>query len=457
MEARCVEVFSMKRMDPKNPRPDERRRADRSEEHHPGTDEEHPSPPTPESERRVAGADVDVLVIGAGIQGVGAAQAAAANGHSVAVLERSEAAIGTSSRSSKLIHGGLRYLETFQFRLVRESLNERKILQAIAPHLVRLVPFYIPVYRGMKRGPWMIRAGLTLYALLGGLRKSARFRSIPRSQWSSLDGLDTKNLKAVFRYHDGQTDDAALCRAVLASAIELGALMDAGAEVLSAVQEGQGEERRWRVTFRRGDATHECTARVIVNATGPWVNRVAELATPKPPTRAIDLVGGTHIEVNGSLTQGIYYTEAPTDQRAVFSIPWKGRIMVGTTEQPFTGNPSEIRPTRGEIDYLLDVHRRYFPNSKGQLLEAWAGLRVLPQAESAAFARPRDVTLVSDDEERPTWVGVYGGKLTGYRHTAEDIMDAIRPSLPPAQAKAQTESLRLPELERVRVWDSRGR
>ncbi|QDV08505.1 Aerobic glycerol-3-phosphate dehydrogenase [Planctomycetes bacterium Poly30] len=431
----------------------DRRQADREREHHPGTDALHPAPPTPQSERRAGGSDVDVLVIGGGIQGVGAAQAAAAAGHTVALLERSEAAIGTSSRSSKLIHGGLRYLETYQFRLVRESLNERKILQTIAPHLVRLVPFYIPVYRGMKRGPWMIRAGLTLYAILGGLRKSARFRSLPRSEWATLDGLDTRDLKAVFRYHDGQTDDAALCRAVLASAIELGALVDAGAKVVAAERIGTGDARRWKVRFERGGESHECTARVVVNATGPWVNRVAQLATPQPKTRNVDLVGGTHIEVRGHLERGIYYTEAPEDQRAVFSIPWKGHIMVGTTERPYEGNPSEIQPTREEIDYLLNVHRRYFPNSKGELVAAWAGLRVLPHAEGSAFERPRDVTLVPDDEDHPSWVGVYGGKLTGYRHTAEEIMDLIRGSLPKATAKADTETLRLPELERVTVWD----
>ncbi|MFT5735389.1 MAG: glycerol-3-phosphate dehydrogenase [Planctomycetota bacterium] len=455
----CVEVFTMKPPDPSpepNPKPttgadtpSERRHKDRSQEHHPGTDAEHPAPPTPESTEPVSGAEVDVLVIGGGIQGAGAAQAIAAAGHSVALVERSEAAIGTSSRSSKLIHGGLRYLETFQFGLVRESLNERKILQRIAPHLVRLVPFYIPVYRGMQRGPWMIRAGLTLYALLGGLRKAARFSSIKRSRWDSLDGLDTRDLKAVFRYHDGQTDDAALCRAVLASAIELGARVEAGAKVTAAERTGD----RWTVHYERNGKTHTCTARVVVNATGPWVNRLAELATPKPPMRAVDLVGGTHIEVRGTLKHGIYYTEAPTDQRAVFSIPWKGRIMVGTTEKPFEGNPSEIQPTREEIDYLLNVHRRYFPNSDGELLAAWAGLRVLPKAESAAFARPRDVTLVSDDEDQPSWVGVYGGKLTGYRHTAEEILDVIRPSLPEAARVADTATLRLPELERITVWE----
>ena len=428
---------------------DERRFRSRGAEKHPGTSPTDPAPPSPQSDTRASGATVDLLVIGGGIQGVGVLQAAQAAGHSSALLERREAAIGTSSRSSKLIHGGLRYLETYQFRLVRESLAERKILRRIAPHLVRLVPFYIPVYRGMSRGKWMIRAGLSLYALLGGLRASARFKSIPRRKWANLDGLATEGLTAVFRYFDGQTDDAALCRAVLASAIELGAISDAGAEVLGAKREGD----LWNVTYRRGRSEHLVRARVIVNATGPWVNRVAELADPKPKMRGVDLVGGTHIELEGHLEQGIYYTEAPSDARAVFSIPWKGRIMVGTTEEPFDGDPADIRPTEREIQYLLGVHRRYFPYTETKLLDSWAGLRVLPKAEGDAFDRPRDVTLVADDDRAPSWVTVYGGKLTGYRHTAQEVLKAIRPNLPKATQVADTERLVLPKLEDVDVWD----
>ncbi len=422
---------------------------DPSGERHPGTTEERPAPPTPESADRVAGAEVDVLVIGGGIQGVGAAQAAAARGLSVALLERRAAAIGTSSRSSKLIHGGLRYLETYQFGLVRESLRERQILGRIAPHLVRLVPFYIPVYHGMARGPWMIRAGLTLYALLGGLRREARFRSLPAREWAGLDGLEQKGLRAVFRYYDGQTDDAALCRAVLASAIELGALVDAGATVLAAERTAGG----WRVRYRRDGREEVVRARTVINATGPWINAVNALASPAPRTREVDLVAGAHIEVEGSLTRGIYYTEAPSDQRAVFSIPWKGRVMVGTTETAYTGDPSKVEPTEAEVRYLLDVHRRYFPSSEGAVLASWAGLRVLPRAEGAAFDRPRDVTLVCDDDARPSWVSVYGGKLTGYRHTAEEILEALEPSLPKGERRADTATLPLPELERVTVWD----
>lgn len=420
-----------------------------TEERHPGTSAERPAPPTPESDQRVHGSEVDVLVIGGGIQGVGVLQAARAEGWTAALLERSEAAIGTSSRSSKLIHGGLRYLETYQFRLVRESLTERKILAKIAPHLVRLVPFHIPVYRGMGRGKWMIRAGLTLYALLGNLRKSTRFRSLPKREWPGLDGLEQDGLRAVFRYQDGQTDDAALCRAVLASAIELGALCDAGAAVTKLERHG----KLWRATYTRDGAECHVDARVVINATGPWANRVASLASPAPPMRPIDLVAGTHIEVTGSLAKGIYYTESPTDQRAVFSIPWKGRIMVGTTEQPFDGDPATVQPTDEEVSYLTEIHRRYFPESKGALIEAWAGLRVLPQAKGAAFSRPRDVVLVSDDAAQPTWVTVYGGKLTGYRHTAQEVVSAVRATLPSAASLADTKTLRLPVIEDVSVWD----
>ncbi len=420
----------------------------------PGPD---PAPDTPTSEARAAGTDVDVLVIGGGIQGAGAAQAAAAAGFKVALLERREAAIGTSSRSSKLIHGGLRYLESYQFSLVRESLAERQTLLQIAPHLVRLVPFHVPVYRDTRRSPLTIRAGLSLYAALGNLRRSARFEALPRRQWDGLDGLQTDGLRAVFRYQDGQTDDAALCRAVLASAVDLGALVEVGAEV-HRIERPDGASR-WQVRYGNNGEESSLHARVVINAAGPWVNRVAALATPGPPIREIDLVGGTHIELPGELKRGIYYTEAPSDQRAVFSIPWRGHVMVGTTETPFTGDPATVAPTEDEIDYLLAVHRRYFPDSLGEVSAAWAGLRVLPRASGSAFSRPRDVTLVTESPERPSWVSVYGGKLTGYRHTAERILRRITPTLGSGERVgtgrriADTRTLRLPDLERIRVWD----
>jgi glycerol-3-phosphate dehydrogenase len=384
--------------------------------------------------------DVDVLVVGGGIQGAGVLQAAAAAGYRALLIEASDFARGTSSRSSKLIHGGLRYLETMQLALVRESLRERKILLEIAPHLVELVPFFVPVYRRTTRRPWQIRAGLSLYATLGGLVEDARFSRVPRREWETLDGLTTEGLVAVFRYMDGQTDDAALVRAVIASARELEAEALRPAEMVSAVQEAEA----WRVRYRTAEGERECSARVLVNAAGPWINEVAERVVPRPPGCAVDLVQGAHIEVPGALERGIYYTEA-RDHRAVFTIPWKGHTMVGTTELTYTGDPAEVHATEGEITYLQETLADHFPAHSTEILDAWAGLRVLPRAESDAFDRPRDVTLVPDDPAHPSYLAIYGGKLTGYRATAEKVLDWIARSLPPSRRRADTATLRLPE------------
>jgi len=382
----------------------------------------------------------DVLVIGAGVQGVGVAQAASAAGHRVLLLEQTTIAAGTSSKSSKLIHGGLRYLESMQLRLVRESLRERRILLTIAPHLVQLVPFFIPIYRETRRRPWQIRAGLSLYSMLGGLRQETRFQQVPREAWETLDGLRTEGLQAVYRYHDGQTDDAALCRAVAASAVDLGAEVILDAEVIAGERQANG----WSVRYRVGSEVHEVLCSAVINATGPWVNRVLDHFTPGPPRRDVELVGGTHIELEGQLDQGIYYTESPTDQRAVFMMPWKDRTLVGTTETPYRGDPSKYGPTWEEVQYLRETLRTYFPERDREPLRAWAGLRVLPRGEGRTFRRSREVILVSDDARRPTLITIYGGKLTGYRATAERVLRSITPTLLPAERKADTATLALP-------------
>ena len=167
--------------------------------------------------------EYDVVIIGGGIHGAGVLQAAVAAGHSALLIEREALAAGTSSRSSKLIHGGLRYLESGQFALVRESLRERAIHLRIASELVALKPFYIPVYRDTRRRPWQLKLGLWIYALLGGFDATTSFGSVPKSEWAQLDGLKTLDSDAVIRYHDAQTNDALLTRAVVKSALGLGA------------------------------------------------------------------------------------------------------------------------------------------------------------------------------------------------------------------------------------------
>ncbi len=380
----------------------------------------------------------DLVVIGAGIHGAGAAQAAAAAGYSVLVLEQSGVASATSCRSSKLIHGGLRYLESGQLGLVRESLRERDILLRIAPQLVRLVPFHIPVYRHTRRRPWQIRAGLTLYALLGNLRRQARFAALARAQWSGLDGLATDNLQAVFRYQDAQTDDAALTQAVMRSAQSLGAELVVPGEFLGAQRSVQGYAVRYRTP--QGEAESHCTA--LVNAAGPWINTVLARITPHVPPAAIELVQGTHIVLDGTLHRGVYYTEAG-DGRAVFVMPWRSMTLIGTTETRYHGDPALARPQAAEVEYLLQTYRRYFPERDDRIRDQFAGLRVLPLADRTAFHRPRETRFTTDTPDQPRLVSICGGKLTGYRATAEKVVALLTPTLPARARRGDTRTLPL--------------
>jgi glycerol-3-phosphate dehydrogenase len=382
----------------------------------------------------------DVVVIGGGIHGAGVAQAAAARGHSVLVLEQNGLASGTSSRSSKLIHGGLRYLESAQFGLVRESLRERATLLRIAPELVRLVPFHVPVYRHTTRRPWQLRIGLSLYAALGGLAAATRFTTLPPSRWSELDGLDTRGLQAVFRYADAQTDDARLTAAVLRSAQDLGATLACPARFVGAARELSG----WSLRYGADRGEQECRTQTIVNAAGPWVNEVLARIVPAQAPLEIELVQGAHLLIAGQLRQGIYYVEAPRDQRAVFLMPWPQGILVGTTETPFHGDPAAVHPLPREIDYLAETVRHYFPSLAVAEIASFAGLRVLPRGASHAFHRPRDTRFACDDARAPRLVTVCGGKLTAYRATAAKVAKLLQSTLPVRAPRADTESLRLP-------------
>ncbi|MFN2300261.1 MAG: FAD-dependent oxidoreductase [Gammaproteobacteria bacterium] len=384
--------------------------------------------------------DFDVVVIGAGIHGTGIAQAVAAAGHTVCIVEQRHPAAGTSSKSSKLIHGGLRYLESGQLSLVRHSLAERNLLLRIAPGLVHALPMHIPVYRGMRRTPWLIRAGLSAYAVLGKLDRSVRFSSVPSSEWDSLDGLSTDGLRAVFRYAEAQTDDAALTRAVLNSATALGARVRMPAEFIEAEPGAAGID----CTIREGGRDSVLRARVLVNAAGPWAAAVAARIRPVRAPPAMELVKGSHVEYEGAPARGAFYIEAPQDGRAVFVLPYGNRTLVGTTEVPYRGDPAEVGASDDERVYLHEAFARCFPARAGaQQVDAWAGLRVLPAAATDAFNRPRDTVFDLDDRRRPTMLAIYGGKLTTWRTTARHALRLLAPSLPPAARVADTATLPL--------------
>ncbi len=383
----------------------------------------------------------DVIIVGGGIHGAGVLQAAVATGYSALLIERSGLASGTSSRSSKLIQGGLRYLESAQFALVRGSLRERAILLRIASELVELKSFFIPVYRDTRRRPWQLKIGLAVYALLGGFDGATRFGAVPKSEWGSLDGLRTDGLDAVIRYHDAQTDDALLTRAVVRSALDLGAQIAMPAAFSRAVLAGDGVS----VHYEHEGSMVECAARVLVNAAGPWAPHVARAIQPAIAVPNVDLVQGTHIVLPLAVTEGIYYVESPTDGRAVFVMPWHGATLIGTTETPYAGEPDRVHPLPQEEEYLLAVARHYFPAlshlTRADIIQRFAGLRVLPSASQAAFDRSRETIFTTDRETKPRVLGIYGGKLTGWRAAAAHVLKLISPSLPAAQARAATDRI----------------
>jgi glycerol-3-phosphate dehydrogenase len=316
------------------------------------------------------------------------------------------------------------------------------LLLKLAPKLVRLCPFYLPIYRDTRRRPWKIHVGLSLYAMLAGGDRISRYHTVPRQHWDRLDGLSTTKLDTVFCYPDAQTDDAALTRAVMHSAQTLGAELRMPAMLLQVERHPQGAT----VHYEMNNRSQHCECLAVVNAAGPWVNAVLAKMTPAPPTITVDLVQGTHILVPGALNQGLYYVEAPQDRRAVFVMPWRGKTLVGTTETVYQGDPEQVHPLAEEITYLWETLTHYFPRFRADarhIIDAFAGLRVLPAQAGTPFGRSRETILHPDRVDKPQVLTIYGGKLTAYRTTAIAVIQSLRSSLPLRTAIADTAELHL--------------
>lgn len=374
----------------------------------------------------MSGTDYDILIIGGGIYGCGIAQAASACGYRTALMEQKQLASGTSSQSTKLIHGGLRYLEQFNLKLVYEGLSERERLLKLAPNLVSREWFYIPVYEDSQRPAWMIAAGLLLYFILSGGR--SRFKWLSKPEWTkTLPELNQNRLKAILAYEDAATDDAALTRAVARSAQSFGC--DIREEVI--VERAIYLDDHWRIWLSTDE---EVTAKVLINAGGPWVNRVASIATPTPPTMGVHLAQGSHLVLDRPCS-GFIYTES-LDGRVMFFRPWKGKTLAGTTETPFEGDPAKAKTTENEIRDILTTYNHYFPESacsESDILATYCGLRVLPQIEGNFFAASRETIILCDDEAHPAYLAIYGGKLTTYRKESEKVLKLITRTIPAPQ------------------------
>lgn len=285
----------------------------------------------------------------------------------------------------------------------------------------------------------MIRSGLSLYALLAGCRQGTRFRKVPRSEWDGLDGLAHEGLRKVYQFWDGQTDDRLLTKAVMRSAETLGARLVCPADFIS----GTIEDGHCQVQYRCQGSDHSVRALTVVNAGGPWARENLTRFNPPLADFPVDNVQGAHIELPGEIEQGCYYMEVEKDRRAVFVMPWKGHTMVGTTEHAYTADPAKVHALDEEVDYLISVYRRHFPKRPDEVLDRWAGLRVLPAAQGAAFKRSRETQLPVDNPRQPRVLSIFGGKLTGYRATAEKVIDKLRPTLPSRTSVARTDELPL--------------
>jgi len=366
----------------------------------------------------------DLAVIGGGINGVGIAADAAGRGLSVFLCEKDDLASHTSSASSKLIHGGLRYLEHYEFRLVREALAEREVLLTKAPHIVKQMRFVLP-HRPHLRPAWMIRAGLFLYDHLGKREQLAGSKSLKFSADSALKSEITKG----FEYSDCWVDDARVVVLNAMAAREKGAHVHTRTRCVNA----RRSNGLWHLHLERADGSlFSIRAKALVNAAGPWVAKFIRDDLKMESPYGIRLIQGSHVIVP-KLYEGEHaHILQNEDQRIVFTIPYLNQFtLIGTTDREYTGDPAKVAITDGETDYLLNVVNAHFKKqiSRDDILHSYSGVRPLCNDESdnpSAVTRDYTLALSGGGQEAPL-LSVFGGKLTTYRKLAESAMAQLAP------------------------------
>ena len=390
--------------------------------------------------------DFDVIVVGAGINGAGIARDAGMRGLQVLLVDKGDIGGGTSAGSTRLIHGGLRYLEHFEFGLVRESLRERETLLRIAPHLVRPLRITIPIYRDGRRGRATIRAGMIAYDLLSSGKSLPRHRMLSASETlRELPGLKAEGLVGSAVYYDAQVEfpERLVVENVLA-AIEHGATVLTYRRVVEFVIE-KGLVAGVRVA---GDKPDQFRAEIVINAAGPWVDRLLANTAVKNE-RLIGGTKGSHVVVGAfaGAPETAVYLEAVSDRRPFFLIPWNGNYLIGTTDVRFDGDPDRVRAEEWEIDYLLSETNRAFPGaelSRERVLYTYAGVRPLPFTKNRG---EQSITRRHFLREHPRFgnvVSVVGGKLTTYRSLAEECVDLVLRKLGRGFTRSETAHVPLP-------------
>lgn len=382
--------------------------------------------------RQGSSAPYDVIVIGAGINGLGIARDAAERGLRVALVEQEDLCFGVSAWSGRLVHGGLRYLEHGDVPLVRESLKERERLFRLAPHLVKPVRLIMPFYSRNKRPSWLIRIGMLAYDVLSFDKSVAWHRILSaRAVRERFTGMSAAGLSGAALFTDGQVEYAErLCVELAIAAAGAGAVIRTHERVTALLSEG---DRVVGVrSIDREGREHEIRASVVVNAAGPWVDRVNGGDEGGPAPRLIGGSKGSHIIVDafpGAPTDVVYY-ESQSDQRLVLVIPWMGRYLIGCTDTLFDQEPDEARAEVDEIDYLLGEANTLMPEAKltrDDILFTYSGVRPLPYVPGVPeWKIPRShIVLDHAKKGQPGLLSIVGGKLTTYRQLAEDATDDV--------------------------------
>lgn len=372
----------------------------------------------------------DLAVIGGGINGVGIAADASGRGLSVFLCEKDDLASHTSSASSKLIHGGLRYLEHKEFRLVREALAEREVLLAKAPHIIRPMRFIMP-HRPHLRPAWLIRTGLFFYDHLGKREKLLGSNNVYFKEDSPLNSAITRG----FEYSDCAVDDSRLVVLNAMHAREKGAEVVTRTRCLSAQREGQ----YWVVDLENAQGQFQIKAKVLVNAAGPWVAQFIKQDLQLQSPYGIRLIQGSHIIVPKLYEGDKAFIMQNDDRRIVFAIPYLDQYtMIGTTDHEYQGDPAQVKITQEEIDYLIEVSNAHFKKqlTQADIVSTFAGVRPLCDDESdnpSAITRDYTLALSKEADDQAPLLSVFGGKLTTYRKLAESAMQQLKAFFPEMQ------------------------
>jgi glycerol-3-phosphate dehydrogenase len=377
----------------------------------------------------------DLAIIGGGVNGCGIARDATGRGNSVFLCEMNDLASGTSSWSTKLVHGGLRYLEYYEFRLVREALIEREILWQIAPHIIRPLRFVLPHHDGL-RPAWLLRLGLFLYDHIGGRHLLPPTRSVDLTRDEVGRPLVPNRYTKGFEYSDCFVDDARLVVLTARDAAERGAEIRTRSRAVAIRQ----ENGIWQVTVEdRSGARDTIQARVLVNAGGPWVEDVLAAGAGVNAKARIRLVQGSHIVVRKLYAHDRAYMFQNTDGRIVFVIPYQDDFtLIGTTDRDYEGDPAKVKATPEEISYLCDSVSEYLakPVKPEDVVWAYAGVRPLyDDGASEAKAATREYVLELDTPGGTPLLSIYGGKITTHRRLAEEALEKLAPWLHGAKAR----------------------